>query len=136
MKAVYIDASAVVKLVIDEPEHGDLEAYLLKQWLYVSSIVTKVEVRRAVARAQNPLDRTVDIRVDRVLTTLELMAIDSTVIQFAGGAQPISLRSLDAIHLGTALCLGGDLEAFITYDRKLGAAASASGLRVVTPGYE
>jgi uncharacterized protein len=44
-----------------------------------------------------------------------------------------SLPSLDAVHLATALQLSGELEALVTYDRRLAAAAGRQRLPVVTP---
>ena len=59
--------------------------------------------------------------------------MDDTVLAIARRLDPSELRSLDAIHLATALSIGGDLGALFSYDDRLAAAATAAGLRVLAP---
>jgi predicted nucleic acid-binding protein len=68
------------------------------------------------------------------LQRLSLLPIDQQVIDHAATLPPASLRSLDAIHLATALSLGDDLGILIAYDERLVSAARDSGLPVATPG--
>lgn len=68
------------------------------------------------------------------LQRLSLLPIDAQVIDHAASLPPASLRSLDAIHLATALSLGEDLGILIAYDERLVSAARESGLPVATPG--
>jgi hypothetical protein len=70
----------------------------------------------------------------RVLETVALIAIDNRVLSRAVEIEPVRVRSLDAIHLATALSLGLDLAAFITYDGIQAKAARALGLPVLSPG--
>lgn len=68
------------------------------------------------------------------LQRLSLLPIDEQVLHHAAALPPASLRSLDAIHLATALSLGDDLGVLIAYDARLLTAARAGGLPVATPG--
>ncbi len=71
--------------------------------------------------------------VDEALASLNLHAIDDRVVAVARLVDPPSLRSLDAIHLATALILREAIGAFISYDRPLLSAAEAAGLPAVRP---
>lgn len=130
-RVLYLDASALVKLVVREPESDALAAVLAGRPILVSSIVAGVEVRRAVARASE--DTAARERADRLLETVELRVIDGDVVGRAAGLRPTSIRSLDAIHVGSALTLADELSGFIAYDARLLSAARDAGLPVVTP---
>lgn len=64
---------------------------------------------------------------------MQLIELDAATARFAGELEPAALRSLDAIHLASALAVADELEAFITYDSRLADAARNAGLTVVTP---
>lgn len=64
---------------------------------------------------------------------MTLVPLDDKVLLAAAALEPATLRSLDAIHLATALSLGGDLGAMYVYDARLAAAARAAGIRVEAP---
>ena len=105
---VYLDASAAVKLVVMEAESESLEAFLAPQRTRLSSRIVAVEVIRAVARA-NPRD--VDEALDQarsILQLLEYVELDQEVAGRAGGIEPLGLRSLDAIHLASAMVIRED----------------------------
>ena len=68
-----------------------------------------------------------------LLTTLVLVPISTAICDSAARLEPPTLRSLDAIHLATALVAGEDLEAMLTYDDRLAEASSRYGLKVVAP---
>jgi predicted nucleic acid-binding protein len=127
---LYLDSSAIVKLVWRKPETGAL-LELLSEWPErVSSEVTCVEVSRAVRRAGGDPD---DIRrAGEILDRLGLIHIDAEVLSIAAEVSP-ELRSLDAIHLATALSLGDDLGALAAYDERLARAATANGLITLSP---
>lgn len=129
--AVYLDASAIVKLLVDEPGSADLAAYLSTRPLCVTSRIAEVEVRRAVARLGGVIDRE---RLDRVLAVLTMVELDASPALAAGRLMPPALRTVDAIHLVTALELHRDIEAFVTYDQHLADAATAAGITAVSPG--
>lgn len=61
------------------------------------------------------------------------MAFDPAIARAAGDLAPFSLRTLDAIHLASALARGPELDAFLTYDDRLAEAARSLGLPVVRP---
>lgn len=127
--AVYLDASALVKLVIAEPESPALIAYLASRPDRATSVISRIETTRAVARRGPP---TVS-QLARVLERLVLIDLDAAVVARAAELEPPSVRTLDAIHLASALELGDDLAGFVTYDSRLADAARAIGLEVVAP---
>lgn len=127
---VYLDSSAIVKLVVTEAESGALRRYLVKHREHVSSALARVEVCRAVRRtdASEAMSR----RAEQVLARIGLVALDEPLLHDAAALSPTGLRSLDAVHLATALSLDG-LDVVVTYDRRLDAAASEAGLAVESP---
>ena len=68
-----------------------------------------------------------------MLKGLSMIELDVSVAESAANLEPRGLRSLDAIHLASALAIRDELSAFVTYDTRLGEAASRVGLSVVTP---
>jgi uncharacterized protein len=130
MRASYLDSSAVVKLVVAEPESAALRVYLRRRRPLVSSALARTEVLRALLPAG---DRALSRGRD-VLRRLDLVRINDRVLEAAGIVQPAHVRSLDAIHLITAQLLGDDLGQLITYDDRMADAATQMGLRTVSPG--
>lgn len=129
---VYLDASAIVKLIVSEAETDALRTALSEWPDRVSSVVARVEVHRALRRAgASPSQRA---RADAVLAGLVLIRVDEPILSGAAALRDPHLRALDAIHLATALSLGDDPEAFIAYDAKLARAAAKQRLQVVHPG--
>ena len=129
---LYFDSSAIVKLVSPEPESRALYELVSSQGNVVASALATVEVQRAVRRIQggeSMLERAGD-----VLDRIALIKIDDAILRKAAHLEPTDLRSLDAVHLATALSVQEHLEAFVVYDQRLGAAAAGLGLNVVTPG--
>jgi len=129
MTAVYADASALVKLIVLEPETDSLRRYLASAGALASSLLATVEVRRVVARR---VPDSQDVMA-ALLETLVVVNFDAHIAARAAALAPVSVRTLDAIHLATALELGDELTAFVCYDDRLSAAAAALGLPVVTP---
>ena len=128
---IYLDTSAFVKLIRGERETPALQGFLTEHpgTPLVSSALLVVETRRAVLReAPGEL-----ARADLLLTRIDQVDITHAVLEVASRLPDPSLRSLDAIHLATALQLGQDLEALVTYDSRLAAAAKRQQLPVVTP---
>lgn len=149
-----------MKLVVAEPESESLRSWIAERPEQVSSVVAAIEVRRAVLRlpaeagaetsgAQGPTGGEPEVqatageaevqaratrrRADVLLGGLGLIALDDKVVAAAGGVRPASVRTLDAIHVATALTIPG-LEALVTYDDRLGEAARAAGINVIHPG--
>lgn len=127
MSNVYLDSSALTKLVIDEPESASLQTVLQGRSLMTSRVAV-VEVTKSVARSNPIADPS---KILALVTLLELDADVASVAATTGGAR---LRALDAIHVATALLVGAELESFITYDARQSEAASAAGLLVIAPG--
>jgi predicted nucleic acid-binding protein len=129
-RATYVDSSALVKLAVREPESAALLRYLARHRPLVSSALARTEVVRALL----PLGPEAVRRGREVLGRVDLLRINDRVLDAAGLLAPPELRSLDAIHLATALSIDDPALDIITYDRRFAEAASASGLRVVQPG--
>ena len=128
-RATYLDSSAIVKLVMVEPESAALRRYLSRRRPLVSSALARAEVARALL----PLGRQAVRRGREVLGRLQLIRISDRLLAAAGQLLPPELRTLDAIHLATALELGPDLARVVTYDERLGAAAVSAGCAVAAP---
>ena len=136
-RLVYLDTSALVKIVVEETETSVLHSWIDEHPNRVSSIVTSIELRRAVRRGltggfqakASGLEREADVALDAI----QLLALDQPIVEMASRLDPATLRSLDAIHLATALSVD-DLGAFVTYDDRLSDAATRAGLPVVAPG--
>ena len=131
---VYLDASAIVKLVVPEPESNALLAALEAYPDRVSSTLARVEVHRALWRVGAP--HAVRARAADVLSSLVLIQIDEPVLSRASSFKDATLRALDAIHLAAALSIGDDPGAFITYDVRLARAAERQRLPVQHPGLD
>ena len=128
---IALDSSALVELVLDEPESAALETWLVGRapLSVTASDLVRVELIRAVARAAPagvPRART-------LLAGVDLVPITRDLLEVAADLGPPSLRSLDALHLATALSLGSALDAFVVYDERLAHAATDAGLQVVAP---
>uniref|UniRef100_A0AAU3GQ63 Ribonuclease VapC n=1 Tax=Streptomyces sp. NBC_01401 TaxID=2903854 RepID=A0AAU3GQ63_9ACTN len=128
---IYLHSAAVVKLA-----HAETESQALRAWLdervdtaWVSSVLTEVETSRALARhAPGAV-----VRLESVLDLIEMMEMDAGVRILAQTVKPATVRSLDAIHLATALRAHPRLTAFVTYDKRLADAAREAGLPVEVP---
>jgi hypothetical protein len=128
---IALDSSALVRLVLDEPESAALERWLISRApsSVTASDLVRVELIRAVARAA-PAGVS---RARMLLAGVDLVPITRDLLETAADLGPPSLRSLDALHLATALSLGSALDAFVVYDERLARAATEAGLPVVAP---
>ena len=130
---IYLDTAALVKLVRREAATDELVDWLNAQVdrIFISSAVAEVELPRALRRSEPELLSA----VPAVLARVAIYDLDEMVRTTAAAYQDPSVRSLDAIHLATAdAILGDDLTAFVSYDRRLLAAAKAIGLPTESPG--
>ena len=132
MKACYLDASALVKLATPEAETDALRTVLEAYDARVTNRLATVEVTRALLRRGVASAGLVEA-VAEAFTGLAIMELDPATADSAGRIGPSTLRSLDAIHLASALALGAELGSMVTYDSRLADAARASGLAVVAP---
>jgi predicted nucleic acid-binding protein len=129
---IYLDSAAVVKLVHAEGESPALRAWLDEraETAWISSVLTEIESFRALARyAPDAVSR-----LPAVLDLIDLIGLDPPVRILAQTAWPATVRSLDAIHLGTALHTRRTLTSFVTYDKRLLEAARTAGLPADSPG--
>ena len=127
---IYLDSSAIIKLVVAEPESRALREYLYEHEGHASSGLARVEVIRALRRTGHE-PATLHL-AEQVLQRIALIAVDEPVLAGAASLDPPLLRTLDAIHLATALTLD-ELDAVVTYDRRLRGAVSEAGLPVASP---
>lgn len=136
MALFYADASALVKLVREEPESAALRAFFTDADL-VSCELVLTEVPRAIRRAaaddpRLPLELLVG-RASELLDAVALLPLDRGLLALAGALAEPALRALDAIHVAAAADLS-PLDAFVSYDERQSAAARLAGLRTVKPG--
>jgi len=123
----YFDSSAILKLSKEEPESLALVDYLENVSIQVStSVLAEVEVVRNLRRHQ--------LEDEHAITGFYLMAVDDDVRRKAIELGRGALRSLDAIHIATALVVGDRELQFVTYDERQAVAAREAGLKVVQPG--
>lgn len=136
MALFYLDASALVKLVREDPGSAGLRAYLAEADL-VSSELVLTEVPRAVRRAaahdpELPAELLID-RAAELLEAVALLPLDRSLLAAAGALAEPALRALDAIHVAAAIDLA-PIDAFVSYDERQSAAARLAGLRTAAPG--
>jgi uncharacterized protein len=127
---IYLDSAAIVKLA-----HAESESQALRDWLddragvgWVSSVLAEIESVRALVRhAPEAVSR-----LHLILDLIDLLELEAGVRILAETVKPATVRSLDAIHLATALRTER-LTSFVTYDKRLADAARAAGLSVDAP---
>jgi hypothetical protein len=125
---IYLDASACVKLMLAEPESSALEEALKSVERLVASEILEVEVMRATQRGGG------EVAVARAqLEGVRLLPLSDGIRRRASELTPLSISSLDAIHIATALELGERLDGLFTYDEQMAVAASDAGLEVRAP---
>ncbi|MEU6722035.1 type II toxin-antitoxin system VapC family toxin [Nonomuraea sp. NPDC046802] len=128
---IYLDSAAVVKLV-----HAEAESQPLRDWLderaesgWTSSVLLEIESSRALARCAPEAVA----RLHLVLDLIELVELDAGIRILAQTVKPVTVRSLGAIHLATALRIHSRLTSFVTYDKRLADAAQSAGLTINMP---
>ncbi len=132
---IYLDTSALTKLLVVETETSDLQAWLagqIGQGEYAAtSALGRVELMRVVARYGDPGQVE---RARYLLDGLDILPLTERVIALAETIGPPALRSLDAIHLAAAAHIEAGLTAFVTYDHRLLAGCRDVGLATASPG--
>jgi uncharacterized protein len=141
---IYLDSCALVKLIREEDESQALQAWLDERVdeVTVTSELARAEVLRVIRR-NNHTDRgelidarklTADLdEAAAVLEAVTLVVVDRKILDRAGTLEAPMVRTLDAIHLATALDLQASTIEFVTYDRRLVAVVGGAGLRAVSP---
>jgi len=127
--SVYVDTSAIARMLLDEPDKPAIEQRLEDFEERVASRLLRVELRRVGAR-EGVLDR-----ADDLLKDISLVAMDEETLASAETLTPSTVTTLDAIHLATAVRLSraGELDALMTYDKRLADGARAHGITVLSP---
>lgn len=129
MAVTYLDSSAIVKLAVAEPESAALRRHLRRRRPLVSTALARTEVLRALL----PAGAAAVASGRSALADINLVRVNERVLNAAGALLPNELRSLDAIHLATALQLGEEVRQVVTYDERMADAARTLGLRTVSP---
>ena len=124
----YLDTSAFLKLVVAEGESGAMRAWFVGHGPSWSSQLLRTEALRAGSRLG--IDHDV---IEDALDAVSLVLPRTSTFLAAGTLPPPQLRTLDALHLATALELGDDLEGLLTYDDRVAAGTEALSITVVTP---
>ncbi len=128
---IYFDTSALMKLVVAETESQALVEWLSerpgRQW--ITSDLTRVELLRAVMRQEPTALLQAQQRVSRMVR----IPLTDDILQYASTCQPPMLRSLDAIHLASALHEREDIEWMVVYDKRLLEVANLNGINVASP---
>ena len=134
-RRAYLDSSVALRVLLREPEALPIQAH----WDLVASELFEVEVRRTLHRlnlggtlpAESLALRISDLRL--LLSSVDQIPVTKAILNRAAGPMPVPVKSLDAIHLATALTWSehhGQEILFLTHDRQLANAARACGLTV------
>ena len=124
----YVDASALTKLILDEPDSPAMRQWYVESERVACSVIGIIETRRAAVRHDHDA-----AHLEMILRSVVPLDVDDIVAAGSASVPPVTLRTLDAIHLASAQALRPDLSAFVTYDDRLAGAARAAGLPVVRP---
>ena len=125
---IYVDTSALAKLVISEAESAAMRDFAEADM--VTSALASTELRRTVRRVAPHLA----VEAERVLERVMQLVVDTEVLRAASSLDPKGLRTLDAIHLATAMRVRDDITALVAYDERLLSAARLAGIPTVSPG--
>lgn len=133
---LYVDTSALLKLLVREAESTSIERELLNWGKLATSVIAEVELPRAVARARTErADAVIDgsMVLQGVLASAAIVALSQGVIAAAREVKPVHVGALDAIHIASALSLGRQLAGVATYDKRMQEALMPLGIRVLAP---
>jgi predicted nucleic acid-binding protein len=130
LSALYLDSSAIVKLIADEPGSEALRRYLRRRSWLVTSALSRAEVGRALIDARADKRRL----GERVFGQFEVLRVNDRILRRAAMLPPPALRTLDAVHLASAETLAEELGRIVTYDDRMAASARALGFGVAAPG--
>jgi uncharacterized protein len=130
VSTVYVDTSALGRVLLEEPDKPTIENALDTFDRVIASDLLRVELRRVGLR-RGLLDR-----ASALLSDVPLIPMDDQILAAAGTLMPPVVGTLDAIHLATAIRLSkaDELDALMTYDKQLAAGAREHGIAVLSPG--
>ena len=125
----YLDSSAILKFIFAEPERPSLVKSLTSK--AITSELARLEVKRAIYRI-NPKDIAL---ANQELSRINFVSISDLVLGVAEAfTSSVTLATLDAIHVATALTLGSQIEGIISYDKQMITNARNMGIKVLSPG--
>jgi hypothetical protein len=133
---LYVDTSALLKLLVREAESAAIERELLTWKELATSVITEVELPRAVARAREERAEAVidgSVVLQGVLSSAAIVPLSEGVVAAARKVEPVHVGALDAIHIASALSLGKQLAGVATYDKRMHDALEQLGVRVIAP---
>lgn len=131
---LYADTSALVKLAVLETETDALRQELTQWRDLATSVITEIELARAVARVRSGgVPAADDIAVWAITAAATEIELTPEVRRMAAELEPAGLKALDAIHVASALSLGDELAGLLTYDHAMQAAAKTREIPVVAP---
>lgn len=133
---LYVDTSALLKLLVREAESTAIERELLTWKELATSVIAEVELPRAVARAREErADAVIDgsLVLQGVLSSAAIVPLREGVVVAARTVKPVHVGALDAIHIASALSLGEQLAGVATYDKRMQNALELLGVRVIAP---
>jgi predicted nucleic acid-binding protein len=129
----YMDASAMVKLVIEEAQSEALASFLDQVPSRVTSTAGRVELARVVRRHTHVHSSAPRIDFDSVMASIDVIPLRDEILRLAERIGPPTLRSLDAIHLAAVSHLQGAGAVLVSYDQRLMEAADLHGINFVSP---
>lgn len=127
---IYLDSSALVKLIFEEAESASLERWLREhaELPKITSELSTIEVVRLCRR----VDADAAAEARQLMAGVDVIPMTGAVVERAAAVGPPELRTLDAIHLASVLSVEG-LVAFLTYDARLAAAAADERITTTAP---
>lgn len=133
---LYVDTSALLKLLVREAESTAIEHELLKWSNLATSVVTEVELPRAVARAREDRpDSVIDgsLILQGVISSAAIIELNEDIVAAARNVAPVHVGALDAIHIASALSLDQELAGVATYDNRMSDSLTQMGVEVIAP---
>lgn len=133
---LYVDTSALLKLLVREAESTAIEAELLQWPNLATSVITEVELPRAVARAREERPEAVidgSLILQGVIASAAIIELGDEIVTAARNVEPIYVGALDAIHVASALSLGPELTGVATYDHRMAEALTRAHIKVIAP---
>jgi predicted nucleic acid-binding protein len=129
VQAVYIDTSALGRVLLDEPDKSAIKSALERFDRVTASRLLRIELRR-IGLKRGLLDR-----AESLLADISLIPMEDRLLTVTETLMPASVGTLDALHLATAVQLAkaGKLNALMTYDESLAASAREHGIKVLSP---
>jgi hypothetical protein len=131
---IYLDATAMIRLIAQTPETPALTAYLTAHTdtRWISCALTRAELLRTTADL--PAEATE--HAHHVLSGIDSVGVTDRLLDAAVTLSPAPARTIDALHIAAALSAGHRLRTLVTYDPELASAASGHHITTVSPGRE